>query len=169
MYHNKTTEQRKTAATETCGIMGAPLFPIESWKLRRGSLHLLLTPTNYLWTQTCSALTAHGWLCEGAGVGGDFLRSLRFGHGLDVELIDTREHGPFAKVHGGNGGCVHVGVLVSCATVCVRPFLCSSAFPLSNYRRELLGRHRALFISGADDAEWGGADHTQSTHTPWCL
>ena len=128
LFEGRTIEQRMTAASDTGGLIGVPLFPIRAIDFRRGSLHLLLTPTGYIHTRTCCALTAHGYLTEGPGTGGDFMRFLA-SEGLDVELIDTREHGPFVKVHGGNGG------------------------------RELLGRHAELFITGKNDASWGGTGH----------
>ena len=80
--------------------MGPPLFSVVAYEIRRGSLHLLLTPVNWTWTQTCIALSEAGWLAEK----GDFLSYLRTEMSMDVERIVTRDSGPFLKVLGGHGG-----------------------------------------------------------------
>ena len=100
IHKGKSTEQRKAAAGDTGGSMGRTLFFTAAYDIRRGSLHLLLTPTGWLWTLTCATLSEHGYLAEG----GDFVLYLRSEFGLDVERIVTREHGPFLKILGGHGG-----------------------------------------------------------------
>ena len=80
--------------------MGMPLFSMVASEIRRGSLHLLLTPVNWTWTQTCVALAEAGYLAED----GDFVTYLRVEMRLDVERIVTRDSGPFLKVLGGHGG-----------------------------------------------------------------
>lgn len=101
IHKGRSTEQRKKVAGETGGSMGRALFTnIPACEIRRGSLHLFLTPVNWVWTQTCLALSEGGCLEES----GDFMAYLRTTLGLDVERIVTRDSGPFIKVHGGHGG-----------------------------------------------------------------
>ena len=67
IFEGKTTEQRRSAASDTGGIIGMPLFLIPAIEYRRGALHLLLTPPGYVHTKTCCTLNAHGFLTEGPG------------------------------------------------------------------------------------------------------